>query len=101
MAARPLSIPDDFLREFCERNHIRKLSLFGSVLTTRFRPDSDLVMLVEFDPDHVPGLLTLAGMEIELSEKLGRKVDLRTAEDLSRYFRAEVVSSALPQYERP
>ena len=89
------------MKEFCERNHIRKLSLFGSVLTTRFRPDSDLDMLVEFDPEHVPGLLTLAGMEIELSEKLGRKVDLRTAEDLSRYFRAEVVSAALPQYERP
>jgi uncharacterized protein len=101
MSALPVAIPEDFLKEFCERNHIRKLSLFGSVLTTRFRPDSDLDMLVEFDPNHVPGLLTLAGMEIELSEKLGRKVDLRTAEDLSRYFRAEVISSALPQYERP
>jgi len=101
MAALPIAIPKDFVKEFCERNHIRKLSLFGSVLTTRFRPDSDLDMLVEFDPEHVPGLLTLAGMEIELSEKLGRKVDLRTAEDLSRYFRAEVVSAALPQYERP
>jgi predicted nucleotidyltransferase len=55
---------------------------------------------VEFDPGHVPGLITLAGMEMELSEKLGRKVDLRTAEDLSRHFRAEVVSSAIPQYER-
>ena len=101
MSALPLVIPKDFLKEFCERNHIRKLSLFGSVLTPRFRPESDLDMLVEFDPSHVPGLITLAGMEIELSEKLGRKVDLRTAEDLSRYFRNEVVSSALPQYERP
>jgi len=101
MSALPLVIPKDFLKEFCERNHIRKLSLFGSVLTPRFRPDSDLDMLVEFDPSHVPGLITLAGTEMELSEKLGRKVDLRTAEDLSRYFRNEVVSSALPQYERP
>jgi predicted nucleotidyltransferase len=101
MSALPLVIPKEFLKEFCERNHIRKLSLFGSVLTPRFRPESDLDMLVEFDPSHVPGLITLAGMEIELSEKLGRKVDLRTAEDLSRYFRNEVVSSALPQYERP
>jgi uncharacterized protein len=100
MPALPVAIPQEFLREFCERNHIRKLSLFGSVLTPRFRPESDVDVLVEFDPEHIPGLLTLAGMEIELSERLGRKVDIRTAEDLSRYFRDEVVSSALPQYER-
>ncbi len=100
MSALPFAIPQEFLKDFCVRNHIRKLSLFGSVLTPRFRPDSDLDILVEFVAGHVPGLLTLAGMEMELSEKLGRKVDLRTPEDLSRYFRAEVVSSALPQYER-
>ena len=99
MSALPVAIPKHFLKEFCERNHIRKLSLFGSVLTPRFRPESDVDMLVEFDPDHIPGLLTLAGMEIELSERLGRKVDLRTAEDLSRYFRDEVVSSAVLQFE--
>jgi uncharacterized protein len=96
----PITIPGQYLREFCERNHIRKLSLFGSVLTERFRPESDVDMLVEFDPDHIPGLLKLAGMEIELSEKLGRKVDMRTPEDLSRYFRDEVVSSASLQYQR-
>ncbi len=100
MSTLPLAIPKEFLKEFCERNHIRKLSLFGSVLTPRFRPDSDLDVLVEFDAGHVPGLVTLAGMEIDLSEIFGHKVDLRTPEDLSRYFRAEVVSSALPQYER-
>ena len=100
MSALPITIPKEFLREFCERNHIRKLSLFGSVLTPRFRPESDIDMLVEFDPDHIPGLLTLAGMEIEISEWLGRKVDMRTAEDLSRYFRNEVVASSLPQFER-
>lgn len=100
MPALPLAIPKEFLKEFCERNHIRKLSLFGSVLTPRFRPESDVDMLVEFDPGHVPGLLTLAGMEIELSEKLGRRVDLRTPGDLSRYFRADVLATALPQYER-
>ena len=100
MSALPITIPKEFLREFCERNHIRKLSLFGSVLTPRFRPESDIDMLVEFDPDHIPGLLTLAGMEIEISERLGRKVDMRTAEDLSRYFRDEVVASSLPQFER-
>jgi len=100
MSALPITIPKEFLREFCERNHIRKLSLFGSVLTPRFRPESDIDMLVEFDPDHIPGLLTLAGMEIKISERLGRKVDMRTAEDLSRYFRNEVVASSLPQFER-
>ena len=100
MSALPIAIPKAFLREFCERNHIRKLSLFGSVLTPRFRPESDIDVLVEFDPGHTPGLLTLAGMEIEISERLGRKIDMRTAEDLSRYFRDEVVASALPQFER-
>jgi len=100
MSAIPLAIPKEFLKTFCERNYIRKLSLFGSVLTTRFRPDSDLDVLVEFDAGHVPGLVTLAGMEMELSEAFGRQVDLRTPEDLSRYFRNEVVSSALTQFER-
>jgi hypothetical protein len=93
-------MPTEFLKEFCERHHIHRLSLFGSVLTQRFRVDSDVDILVEFDPAHIPGLLALAGMEIELSEKLGRRVDLRTPEDLSRYFRDEVVASALLQYER-
>jgi hypothetical protein len=82
------------LAEFCRRHHIRKLSFFGSVLGETFRPDSDVDVLVEFEPEHVPGLLTLAGMEIELSELLGRKADVRTAEDLSRYFRDEVVAKA-------
>ena len=59
-----------------------------------------LDVLVEFDPEHIPGLLTLAGMEIELSERLGRKVDMRTAEDLSRYFRDEVLGEALTIYEQ-
>ena len=100
MLALPIAIPQDFLREFCERNHIRKLSLFGSVLTPRFRPESDIDMLVEFDPRHIPSLFDVAEMEIELSDKLGRKVDVRTPEDLSKYFRDEVVSSALLQYEQ-
>ena len=100
MSTIPLVVPKEFVKEFCERNHIRKFSLFGSVLTPRFRPDSDLDVLVEFDRGHVPGLVTLAGMEMELSEASGHKVDLRTPDDLSRYFRSEVVSSALLQYER-
>jgi predicted nucleotidyltransferase len=87
-------IDRDRLAEFCRRHHIRKLSFFGSVLGETFRPDSDVDVLVEFEPEHVPGLLTLAGMEIELSGLLGRKADVRTAEDLSRYFRDEVVAKA-------
>lgn len=80
--------------EFCRRNHIRRLSLFGSALRSDFGPTSDIDLLVEFDPEHIPGLFRVAGMEIELSETLGRKVDLRTEGDLSRYFRQEVVDSA-------
>jgi predicted nucleotidyltransferase len=86
------------LAEFCRRHHIRRLSFFGSVLGADFRPDSDVDVLVEFEPSRVPGLLTLAGLEIELSELLGRKADVRTAEDLSRYFRDEVVAKAQLMY---
>ncbi len=89
-----VAVDRDRLAEFCRRHHIRKLSFFGSVLGESFRPDSDVDVLVEFAPGHVPGLLTLAGLEIELSELLGRKADVRTAEDLSRYFRDEVIAKA-------
>ena len=89
------------LAQFCEKHHIRRLSLFGSQLKGTTRPDSDIDLLVEFDPDHIPGLLAIAGMELELSDMLGgRKVDLRTAGDLSRYFREEVVRMAEVQYAR-
>ncbi len=84
--------------EFCRRHHIRRLSLFGSVLRPDFRPDSDVDVLIEFEPGHVVGLLGLAGMEQELSELVGRKVDLRTPAELSRYFRDEVLASAEEQY---
>jgi len=94
-----IEIPRAELQRFCARNHIRKLALFGSILTPRFRSDSDIDMLVEFQPEHVPGFFGLVGMEQELSAMLGRKVDLRTPEDLSRYFRDEVVASAAVQYE--
>ena len=66
-----------------QRHHIRQLSLFGSVLREDFRPDSDVDFLVEFEPEHIPGLIRLAGMEIELSEIIGRQADLRTAADLA------------------
>lgn len=81
-----------------KRHHIRKLSLLGACLHGDVGPNSDIDLLVEFVPRHIPGLITLTGMEIELSEMLGRKVDLRTAEDLSRYFRKEVIESAAVQY---
>ena len=100
METLPVYIPREEIREFCERNHIRKLSLFGSVLTPRFRAESDIDVLVEFEPGQGPSMFGIAGMELELTEKLGRKVDLRTPEELSRYFRAKVVASAVPQYER-
>ena len=93
-----LNIHPDTLTNFCQRHHIRRLSLFGSQLKGTSRPDSDIDLLVEFDPAHIPGLLGVAGMEIELSALLGCKVDLRTAGDLSRYFRDEVVARAEVQY---
>ena len=74
------------------------MSLFGSAIRDDFSPDSDLDVLVEFEPARTPGFIKLAGMGIELSEIFGRKVDLRTVEDLSRYFRQEVVKSAEVQY---
>jgi predicted nucleotidyltransferase len=83
---------------FCRKNHIRKMSLFGSALTGKLRPDSDLDFLVEFDSGHIPGLIRLAGMEIELGRILGRKVDLRTSQDLSRYFREDVLRVAEVKY---
>ena len=98
MAKISIEIPREKIAEFCKRNHIRKLSLFGSVLRGDFGSDSDIDLLVEFDPDHIPGLIRLAGMEIELTKILGRKVDVRTAQDLSRYFRQEVLDSAEVQY---
>lgn len=100
MASRAqIHIPAEPLREFCRRHHIRRLSLFGSVLRNDFRPDSDVDVLVEFEEGQAPGLIRLAGMELELSEMLGgRKVDLNTPRCLSRYFRDRVVQEAEVQY---
>ena len=97
MAAH-IQLDPEFVADFCKRNHIRKLALFGSVLTDRFTPESDVDVLVEFEPGAPVGLFEVARMEIELTERLGRKVDLRTAADLSRYFRDEVVRTAEVQY---
>jgi predicted nucleotidyltransferase len=93
-----IQLPRDKVAEFCKRNRIRKLSLFGSALRGDFRQESDIDLLVEFQPGATPSLLDLARMERELSTVLGRKVDLRTPQELSRYFREEVLSSASVQY---
>ncbi len=96
---RRLPVNPTALTELCRRRHISRLALFGSVLKGNDRPDSDVDLLVEFEPGAVPGLLGLAAIEAELSALLGgRQVDLRTAQDLSRHFRAEVVRSAEVQY---
>jgi uncharacterized protein len=92
-------IPADLIADFCRRNGIKRLSIFGSYLREDFGPDSDIDFLVEFYPAHIPSLLRIVRMERELSELLGgRKVDLRTPRDLSRYFREEVVAQAEVQY---
>mgnify|MGYP002682935919 CR=1 FL=1 len=86
------------IANFSRRNHIRKLAFFGSVLRDDFRDDSDVDVLVEFEPGHPVGLLRMAGMEIELSGGIGRKVDLRTANDRGRCFGDQVVAEAVVQY---
>jgi uncharacterized protein len=92
-----IRLPGEKIAEFCKRNRIRKLSLFGSALRGELREDSDIDLLVEFEPGHVPGLAFFA-MENELSEILGRKVDLNTPQFLSRYFREQVLAEAEVQY---
>ena len=94
-----LSIPKDEVAEFCQAHGIRRFAIFGSALRADFNSESDIDVLVEFAPGRTPGLLGIAGMEIKLSAMFGgRKVDLRTPGDLSRYFRQEVLASAEVQY---
>ncbi|MBI3020557.1 MAG: nucleotidyltransferase family protein [Candidatus Omnitrophica bacterium] len=93
-----LAIDRTQIADFCRRHHIRKLALFGSILRDDFRPDSDVDVLVEFEPGASAGFLRLAAMEEELSKMLHRRVDLRTPPELSRYFRAEVLRTAEVQY---
>jgi len=93
-----IQVPQQAIFEFCRKHRIRRLSLFGSVLREDFGPESDVDVLVEFERGSTPGLITLASLEIELSGIVGRKVDLRTPGDLSRYFRDEVIRTAEVQY---
>jgi predicted nucleotidyltransferase len=95
-----ISIDRKKIAEFCRRNHIRKLALFGSVLRKDFSVGSDVDILVEFEPGQVPGLAFFS-MEKELSEIVGEKVDLNTPQFLSPYFRDQVLSEAETQYVAP
>lgn len=100
MSAR-IAIPTDRVAEFCRRNRIRRLALFGSVLRDDFSPQSDVDVLVEFEPEHKVGLAFFADMPDELSGILGRQVDLNTAPCLSPYFRQEVLDEAEVIYVAP
>ena len=98
MAGPRIPIPRAAISDFCRRHHIRRLALFGSVLRDDFGPESDVDVLVEFDPEHIPGL-AFFGMERELSEMLGRRVDLNTPDFLSPYFRDKVQAEAAVLYD--
>ena len=94
-----LAVPEDALAEFCQEHGIRRLAIFGSALRDDFGPESDVDVLVEFEQDRTPGLFGVAGLEMALSALFsGRKVDLRTPEDLSPYFRQDVLDTAEVQY---
>lgn len=99
MRFHDVEIPAEKIAEFCRGHGVARLSLFGSILRQDFGSGSDIDILVEFLPGRTPGLFAFAGMQIELRSLLGgRPVDLRTPEDLSRYFRDEVVRTAELQY---
>ncbi len=99
MKTLPIDLPKTEINQFCQRHHIRKLSLFGSVLRDDFTVESDIDVLVEFESGKTPGL-AIVSMEDELSHLLGRIVDLRTSADLSRYFRDQVLQEAMVIYEQ-
>ena len=95
-----IDLSEDKIKEFCQRNRIRRLSLFGSVLREDFGPESDIDVLVEFEPGTNVGLITLAGMEIDLGQMLGYKVEIHTVKGLNPHFRDEVLDQAEVQYEQ-
>lgn len=98
METSKIHIPQDAIAEFCRRNHIRKLSIFGSALSDSFSPESDIDVLVEFELGHIPGL-ALIRMQDELSEIFGgRKVDLVTPKFLNRRIQKSVLAQAVVQY---
>ena len=98
--ATAVSLPLDEIRQYCSQQPIMRLSLFGSAMRGELAADSDIDFLVEYLSKARIGLMAISGQEIELSQIVGRQVDLRTAEDLSRYFRQEVVENARLIYEK-
>jgi predicted nucleotidyltransferase len=94
-----VAVDEDALRTFCQANGVRRLGLFGSALRGELRPDSDIDLLVEFEPGRTPGLLRIAGLELQLRGLVGRDVDLRTPGDLSPRFRDQVSASARVLYD--
>ena len=102
MTLAQINVPEAEIADFCARNGIRRLAFFGSILTSRFSDSSDIDILVEFQPKERVGFFRLAEMEAELSRILGgRRIDLRTPMDLSRYFRDDVLGTAVPVYVEP
>ncbi len=99
MGEARISLPKDRIAEFCTRNRVHRLSLFGSVLREDFSPDSDVDILVEFEPGTRIGLIRLSGLEIELGKIVGRKVDLNTPGFLSKYYRDQILTEADVQYD--
>jgi hypothetical protein len=99
MNDKRIKLPNGRIAEFFKRHRIRRLSLFGSVLRGDFGPDSDIDILVEFEFDTRVGLITLAGLELELGEIIGRKVDLNTPGFLSKYYRDRIINEAVVQYD--
>ncbi|MFZ5923053.1 MAG: nucleotidyltransferase family protein [Chloroflexota bacterium] len=99
MSALKIKVPRKRIADFCQRYHIRKLAFFGSVLRDDFGPNSDVDVLVEFEPGHVPGLAFFA-MQEELSKILGHKVDLNTKGFISKYFREEVLRDSRVEVEK-
>lgn len=93
-----IDIEQSWLSDFCRRYHVRRLSFFGSALTERFNSESDVDVLVEFDPGRTPGFFTIGGMMQELTDKLGRQADVRTIEDLGRGIREEALATAETAY---
>jgi hypothetical protein len=94
-----IDVPHEAIAAFCRERGIRRLAFFGSVLRDDFTPESDVDVLVEFEPERIPGLFKLMGYQHRLGEILGRVVDLRLPGDLSKYFRDEVLAEAVEVYD--
>ena len=98
MTLHGIEIPRERIAAFCRQNGIRRLAFFGSILRDDFRPDSDVDVLVEFQPDVRVGYFAIARMTRELAAMLGRNIDMRTPAELHPAFREEVMKEALPEY---